>query len=191
MLLTLRSSEIQFFWGSGFKKSDSDTVIDFDLLPQWGKQSEWFLHYLHRLCNSFLDWFHHKGPIPWLQWKAGLPGAHGTRVAGWLSPSYRTPHQQRAGLLVQVPAIGTTRDNYKKVSPCLRNLNTSHIGWWHSLGLSKKKKKQHLSHCHTFITTCIPGTPPINTLDKFRQVQLNHLRWAKRSGPWNLVRLII
>lgn len=40
-------------------------------------------------------------------------------------------------------------------------------------------------------TTTSSSAPPTNTLDKFRQVQLNHLRWAKRSGPWNFVSLII
>lgn len=53
-----------FSWSSELKKSDSNTVVDFDLLPQKSKQLEWFLYYLLRLDSSFLDWFQHKGPIP-------------------------------------------------------------------------------------------------------------------------------
>lgn len=45
-----------------------------------------------------------------------------------------------------------------------------------------------LSHLYNNL---YPNTPPTNTFDKFQQVQLNHLRWAKRSRLWNFVSMII
>lgn len=100
-----------------------------------------------------------------------------------------TQTAQEAGVLTS-GGSGSTRgccgtcllwggNSFNKLGLCPENTNASPPP-----GL----QRQGLLCCGPFRT--VSSTPLPNASDKFRQVQLNHSRWAKRSGPWNFVSLL-
>lgn len=180
LFLTLWSSEMHFFpWNSELQKSDSDTAVDFDFLPQWSRQLEWFLCDLLKLYSALPDCCHHKGAIPWMELN---PRA---TIERWPSRSPRQSRLRRtrrhkllvsAAAMAECSGLAAARDNDKKLNPWPPEPEYSPPQFMLQFGVFREK--QCLSPCHSFVTTRIPAHPPPTPSTSFDKYS-----WITWDGP--------